>query len=186
MSKFIELKGKKIGNWQVIERAPDRYGCCTFWLCKCDCGNKQEVRASALNTGRSSKCIICRNKQNTKVKHGKSNTRIYWVWASIVKRCVNPTKRDKRWYEDVSVYDKWKNSFEAFYDYIQKNLGEKPEGYSIDRIDNGGSYEPGNIRWASPSEQMLNRNSWKWSEESKKRYSDNWYKRANISKLNVE
>jgi hypothetical protein len=56
----------------------------------------------------------------------------------------------------IKMYPSWQNSFIAFREYILTNLGERPDGYSIDRVDNNGSYEPGNLRWATPQQQAIN------------------------------
>ena len=69
--------------------------------------------------------------------------------------------RYKGGYAHVAVWPAWE-SFEAFKEYVDEELGEKPAGYSLDRIDNDGDYEPGNIKWSSPKEQMRNRRCTKY------------------------
>lgn len=97
--------------------------------------------------------------------HGMSGTKIYCRWFDIKRRC-----NDERCagYEDyggrgIKVCDEWKNDFSAFYDYVSKlpHFGE--EGRSIDRINNDGNYEPGNVRWATTTEQLRNRRPYKTS-----------------------
>ena len=78
----------------------------------------------------------------------------YNVWAQMLSRCRNP---NLKWFHryggrGISVCEKW-HDFREFY----ADMGEKPPGLSIDRIDNDGNYEPGNCRWATKKEQMLNR-----------------------------
>lgn len=66
-------------------------------------------------------------------------------------------RRDVYIRRGITVCVAWDGSFEAFRDYVEANLGPRPRGHSVDRIDNDRGYEPGNIRWASPTVQMRNR-----------------------------
>lgn len=75
-------------------------------------------------------------------------------------RCNNPKVRSYKDYggRGIKVYDGWKSSFQSYHNYIARELGERPTpSHTIDRINNDGNYEPGNLRWASKFEQTHNR-----------------------------
>jgi hypothetical protein len=84
---------------------------------------------------------------------------MYAVWAQMIQRCTNPNNRKWDHYggRGITVCDRWRGSFAAFL----ADMGERPEGRTLDRIDNDGNYEPGNCRWATVSEQNLNRRKMK-------------------------
>lgn len=86
--------------------------------------------------------------------HGMRNTDIYTIWTNMLQRCNNPNNPNYSHYggRGISVCERW-SKFENFYE----DMGERPPNLTIDRIDNDGNYEPGNVRWATSSEQMLNR-----------------------------
>jgi hypothetical protein len=78
----------------------------------------------------------------------------------MIRRCTDPTHVAWDLYggRGIKVCDRWLNSFDDYY----KDVGDAPPGTSLDRIDNDGNYEPGNVRWATQSEQVLNqRHYWR-------------------------
>ena len=99
-----------------------------------------------------------------------SNHPLYHTWNSMVRRCKDPKNINYPNYgsRGISVYEEWAErglhgttktpqGFLRFLEYVDNNLGDKPKGYSLDRIDNDGDYVPGNIRWADSSTQGRNR-----------------------------
>jgi hypothetical protein len=80
----------------------------------------------------------------------------HYAWTNMVQRCTNPNRQDFTSYggRGISVCDKWRDSFEAFF----ADMGERPSPqHSIDRFpNNDGNYEPGNVRWATKHQQMQN------------------------------
>lgn len=92
--------------------------------------------------------------------HGMSRTYYARVWYGIKRRTGNPKSPNYADYggRGIKMHEPWRESFREFYDYIISNIGERPsDKYTIDRIDNDGSYEPGNIKWSTQAEQNKNR-----------------------------
>lgn len=86
--------------------------------------------------------------------HGKSKTPEYIAWQSMKGRCLNEKDMVFKYYgaRGIMVCERW-TVFENFY----ADMGPRPEGHTLDRIDNEGHYEPGNCRWATWTEQSLNK-----------------------------
>jgi hypothetical protein len=127
------------------------------WLCECDCGKTTIVYQSHLRSGRTKSCgclardtVIARS-----TTHGKRNSRVYRSWRGMVQRCTNSSASNFDNYggRGIKVCDRWLNSFEAFYE----DMGECPEGLSLDRVDVNGDYCKENCRWADLTEQNFNR-----------------------------
>lgn len=87
--------------------------------------------------------------------HGKHGSPTYYSWSGMIQRCTNPrnTAWDRYGGRGITVCDRWRGSFAAFL----SDMGERPEGKTLDRVDNGGPYEPGNCCWSTPREQQMNR-----------------------------
>lgn len=86
---------------------------------------------------------------------GRTRHPLYGVWSTMKTRCLNSNASGYGWYgaRGITVCDRWANSFFAFVE----DMGERPLGYTLDRIDPNGNYEPGNCRWATWSEQVSTR-----------------------------
>ncbi len=85
---------------------------------------------------------------------------LYNEWAMMKQRCFNSNQKNFKYYggRGITVCDEWLDWL-PFRDYVESTLGPRPDGHSLDRVDNDGNYEPGNIRWASQRDQLVNRRS---------------------------
>lgn len=160
--------GQRFGRWTVLAGAP-RYKHQARFLCRCDCGTERDVFAFVLLDGTSTSCGCFMRENNGRLigkrslRHGETVGRIqsieYKVWQWAIDRCENPKNKSFHDYggRGIRMCPEWRHSFPAFLAEVGRRPG--PE-YSIDRIDNERGYEPGNVRWATKSQQMKNR---RWS-----------------------
>lgn len=123
------------------------------WNCICDCGNFKIVSGCKLKSGNTKSCGCLQ--RESRITHGRSSTKLYKSWSVMINRCINPNCPSYPDYggRGITVCDRWKYSFENFLE----DMGERPEGMSLDRKDNDGNYEPSNCRWATGTQQEFNK-----------------------------
>ena len=165
--RLIDLTGQTFGRWTVQERSGTGR---TRWLCKCECGTTTSVDGATLKNGTSQSCG-CLNLEITKANttHGGARVEgyhpLYRTWKSMRTRCRNTNHQQWKDYggRGIDVDPRW-DSFENFL----ADMGDRPPNpdgwtsrkpyYTLDRYpDKDGDYAPGNVRWATPLEQSLNR-----------------------------
>lgn len=151
----LKLSGMRFGNLLVIEESGKKNRSIT-WRCKCDCGNEVIAIGGNLKAGvkKSCGCLLIKGAADRVRTHGMSSTPIYKLWCSMVKRCSNQNDKDYSNYggRGIKVSTNWL-SFENFY----KDMGDRPQGLTLDRIDTNSSYCKDNCRWATPKEQNGNK-----------------------------
>lgn len=169
--KGRNLVGERHGRLLIVARAPkelwrDRNAC---WFAECDCGGFSLVRGTDL---KNTKSCGCYRRENTatigRSNKGKANlsatthghskpgrvTGTYRSWQAMKDRCLKEDRRDYQWYgaKGITICERWLESFENFLE----DMGERPPGTSLDRIDPFGNYEPSNCRWADSKTQRMN------------------------------
>ena len=154
-----DLKGQTFGRLTVCDMAESKHGQ-RRWLCACVCGNSKIVYGSPLLRGKSKSCG-CLQKELAKAKrltHGLSNTPVYKVWSAMLQRCNNSAHKQYADYggRGISVCSRWQD----FANFLA-DMGEPPEGTSLERVRNAEGYNPENCVWATPVQQARNRRSTK-------------------------
>lgn len=129
-----------------------------LWLVRCDCGKEFETRAAPLFSGRTKSCG-CFHKDAT-TKHGMSDTREQHSYRCMMKRCYSPGNKDFYNYgaRGITVCERWRGNFINFL----SDMGLRPEGKTLDRIDSNKGYSPENCKWSTSSEQARNTRKVRW------------------------
>lgn len=147
-NKESDFIGKKFGSCTVLSRAGSRNNKAAY-LVRCDCGREKLATGHRIKNGLDTKCSKCRV-----TIHGRHNNGSFMTWKQMLRRCNSIKSASYVNYggRGITVCDRWLK-FENFL----ADMGEKPYGLSIDRINNDGNYEPGNCRWTTMKVQASNR-----------------------------
>lgn len=167
MKKIVYFKGEIIGNNNIIfieeidpyiTKQGLKFRKAYF---KCFCGKVFIGIIAKIKSGQRVGCGCNYTKGN--YKHGMSRTSIYNRWRSIRNRCNNPNFHKYYLYggRGIRLFEDWVNDFKSFYNYVSELSGYGELGLTLDRIDNEGNYEPGNLRWGTSSEQNKNKRRYK-------------------------
>ncbi len=137
-----------------------------IWLWSCECGNEFESRASHLKIGDIVSCGCARREavRATHTTHGLYTTEpgdwkhpLYSTWKMMIARCLSPIHKDYANYggRGITIWNPFHN-FRRWLECIEEELGPRPKGHTLDRIDNDGHYAPGNLKWSDHKEQRRN------------------------------
>lgn len=157
MSKFKELAGKRFGRLVAIERKYRQTpsGRKALYFCQCDCGNTSEVMTQSLKDGRTTSCGCFRREESRKnnTKHGYWGTPTYKTWLNIKKKCMNPNSDGYHLVgaKGIKLCRPWQKSFQSFLN----DMGERPEGAKLRRMNTEGHYKPSNCYWQQQPKWML-------------------------------
>jgi len=179
-AKLKDITGNKYSKLTVIEHLGVRGRRTHYWKCQCDCGKIIETSGDNLKRGKSKSCGCISKECSWNKTHGMSKTSEYTIWNSMKMRCVNSNSEAYSYYggRGIKVCQRWMDSFENFYE----DMGKRPDGMSIDRIDVNGDYCPENCRWTTNEEQSRNKRDNVYIEyDGKTKILSDWAKEINIS-----
>lgn len=153
--KFFGIEDKEVHGWTPI-RFVERAKGWDVWLCRCRCGTERRILWEKVIRGQTKSCgCLGRKAQARKVrKHGLATIPEYKVWRCMIQRCENPAWQSYPYYggRGIKVCERW-HDIRKFI----KDMGRRPsEKHQLDRMDNNGNYEPGNVRWVTKTEQARN------------------------------
>lgn len=162
--KLIDLHGQRFGCLTVLSRDTVEIGRSATkngqyrWVCRCDCGSMALIRSGELRYGKALSCGCYNVEKNLKHGHAtraNGKSREYSTWQTIIEKCHNQNCNAYKFYgaRGIEVCQRWRDSFDNFY----QDMGPKPKGLTIERIDNDGNYAPGNCIWDDYSAQNGNK-----------------------------
>lgn len=156
---FQNLIGTKSGKLTVIDgpfNRESKQG--KFWLCQCDCGKTLDhyIGSNQIikNKSQSCGCFMVEQVKKSNTSHGLTKTNTYISWRSMWQRCTNPLHKSYNYYKTKTPVDRWKS-----FDMFLLDMGKRPKGMSLERIDNDKNYSPENCKWATNKDQQLNRDA---------------------------
>lgn len=180
MKNSNDLKGKKFGEWTVIERSSKTSSGNQNWLCVCSCDREFEVRGYTLKNGSSTKCKHC------VVPHSKTkytNDPIKIVWRGMKQRCYNQNHQAFKHYggRGIKICKEWLEKPYMFYEWAYDNGYCK--GMSIERINNDDGYSPSNCKFIAMSKQSEHRRTNNYIEiNGETKTLGEWCKKYNIKR----
>lgn len=168
----LNLIGKRFGNLIVISCGEKTKHGTYRWKCRCDCDNFTSVTTNDLQSGHTRSCGCLRKSVSAiskacQTRHerygfsndGRSKHPLYGTWKQMLSRCENPNASNYKRYgaKGISVCKEW-HDFWKFVEWSE-SVGGRPKGFTLDRINFGGNYEPSNCRWANNHVQSTNKSS---------------------------
>ena len=179
------IVGKRFGRLVVLRETAHRDKNGTIvWDCQCDCGNECTATTSNLRRGDTRSCGCLRKEfdrilPTRPIRHGKSHSPTWRSWNAMMRRCYDLGYKDYPYYggRGIEVCKRW-HQFENFY----TDMGERPNGMTLDRVNVDRQYRKSNCRWADHTTQMNNtkRNRWLTYRGETMTMAE-WSRRANIS-----
>lgn len=145
--------------------SPSRTSRCAVFKCKCGKEFRAVIRNITSGNTKSCGCFIGLTPINRRAaKHNLSKHPIYVLWQSIKKRCSNENRREYKYYggRGITISKEFCENFQPFFDYVtslEKYNDRVRLSLTLDRIDNDGNYERGNLRWATWKEQANNKSN---------------------------
>lgn len=158
--------GERFNRWTVLAYDGRRHGR-ALWFVRCDCGAEYTRFADTIARGRSKQCNDCGILDGAAIRAMPERSKLpgsdrqrpeYKAYLGMIARCDDPSRKFYYRYggRGIGVCDRWREERTGFANFYA-DLGPRPgPGYSVERVDNDGDYEPGNVKWATKTEQARN------------------------------
>lgn len=162
MYKAKDLTGKTFNQLTVIgfdcKKKYNNGKYQNYWLCKCECGNIKSVSTVNLTKGRTKSCGCILKRNSGQTKHGLTKERIYNEYHNMKSRIYCSSRKDHKWYENISICEQWLDKKYGFLNFViwAYNNGYN-DSLTLDRINSNGNYEPSNCRWITIQKQQQNK-----------------------------
>jgi hypothetical protein len=165
LSTPVDLTGRVFGKWEVLHFSHSKMVANhlrRYWVCECECGQIATVLSYRLTGGKSTMCKPCGQKRGTEgaTTHGNARrnqwSATYHSWKAMRSRCLNPNHEHYPDYggRGITVCDRWRGA-DCFANFLA-DMGERPEGCTLDRIENDLGYFKANCHWATATQQANN------------------------------
>lgn len=186
MGKFLNIIDNRYNKLLVLSRAENR-GRRVWWNCLCDCGNKVQIRGDHLKSGHAKSCGCWKVESYAyrDTYHGLSKTKEYKIYYAMQQRCYSESFPQYYDYgaRGIKVCDRWmEDAPQGFLNFLQ-DMGKKPKGKSLDRIDVNSGYSPENCTWTDYSTQVFNQRRRNRNTSGKTGVC--WDKRLNKWQVNI-
>lgn len=161
MTVRTDYTGQRFGRLVVIARSEEKnHRGRTVWRCVCDCGGEKACEGQHLVRGSIASCGCLADESRHRRpspnrKHGLTHTTMWTIWKDMVRRCYDETDPAFSHYggRGITVCERWRHDVAAF----AGDMGARPPGMMIERVDNDRGYELGNCIWADAITQQNNR-----------------------------
>lgn len=151
-----DISQQRFGQLVAIRPTGEKRWRVHLWLCLCDCGQEHIAAVNSLRSGlvKSCGCLLRKTAKQQATRHGECGSPTYKSWDSMIQRCTNPNTQSFKNYgaKGILICEEWRD-----YKNFARDMGSRPTGTTLDRIDPNGNYEPSNCRWASAITQARNK-----------------------------
>jgi hypothetical protein len=151
-----DISQHRFGRLIAVRPTGEKRWRVNLWLCLCDCGKEHIAAVNSLKSGlvKSCGCLLRETAKKKATQHGGYGSLTYKSWDAMIQRCTNPNSTAFKNYgaKGVQVCKHWRQ-----YKNFAKDMGDRPIGTSLDRVDPSGNYEPSNCRWATRITQARNK-----------------------------
>jgi hypothetical protein len=166
-----------VGPFKILDRV--KVGSRYDYRVQCFCGAVKVMQKVNLLRAKSCGCLTKSLISKARTRHGQTDSPTWKTWKSMLDRCELRAHKSFKDYggRGIRVCDSWRT-----YENFVADMGARPDGMQLDRVDNSKGYEPGNCRWSTPKQNCNNRRSSRYLEfKSERRTVAQWARSSGMS-----